>query len=219
MWQRKKFATSCRVCGVALAIALGLMSWVEMDAGNGYAHADVAVGARVGGYGFRDAASAREGQTQWRACRMNGVGIFGEFALGEALYGEVGLDAYFVDNWIATDDIDANEWAIDRTSMLVTGAVGVRAWSGGRISPNVHVGLGGEFTKVTIGDVVTSSERYTKPVAFIGVGGDLNLGKVLLGMSLRIHSMTLFAPDRRKGGVSDDADLAAQMQFSAKFRL
>lgn len=219
MWQPKEIATNSRVYGVALAIALVLGLLVKMDASNGHAQADVAVGARVGGYGFRDAASAREGQTQWRACRMNGVGIFGEYALGEALYAQVGIDTYFVDNWIATNEIDANEWAIDRTSMLVTGAVGVRGWSGGRISPNVHVGLGGEFTKVTLGDIVTSSERYTKPVAFIGVGGDLNLGKVLLGMSLRIHSMTLFAPDRRNGGVSDEADFAAQMQFWAKYRL
>ena len=208
-----------RVLRIASSIAIALAAPLVIDGRGRHVHADVSVGARLGGYGFRDAASAREGQTQWRACRMNGIGVFGEYAFSDTLYAEVGLDAYFVDNWLATDDADANEWAIDRTSMLITGAVGARAWSGKRISPNVHVGLGGEFTKVTVGDIVTSSERYTKPVAFIGIGGDLNLGKVLLGMSLRIHSMALFAPDRRNGGVSDEADFAAQMQFWAKYRL
>ncbi|MBK9071962.1 MAG: hypothetical protein IPL79_13305 [Myxococcales bacterium] len=219
MWQQREITTTFRVSTVALSMAIAFAAPMAIDGSGRHAHAEVSVGARLGGYGFRDAASARDGQTQWRACRMNGIGVFGEYAFSDTLYAEVGLDAYFVDSWLATDDADANEWAIDRTSMLISGAVGARAWSGKRISPNVHVGLGGEFTKVTLGDIVTSSERYTKPVAFIGFGGDLNLGKVLLGMSLRIHSMTLFAPDRRNGGVSDEADFAAQMQFWAKYRL
>ena len=39
--------------------------------------------------------------------------VYKRQAFSDTLYAEVGLDAYFVDNWLATDDADANEWAID----------------------------------------------------------------------------------------------------------
>ena len=198
---------------VASVLALTLVSPAA-------SHADVSVGARIGGDGFRDAASAQTGQTQWRACRMNGIGVFGEYKISDALFAEVGLDGYFVDNWIEPSDANANEWALDRTSILVTGAIGARGWRDKRISPNVHVGVGGEFTEVTLDGWSPIKKNAVKPVVFIGIGGDLNLSKkAALGMSLRLNSMTLFAPEAQTGGLSSERDFAAQMQFWAKYRL
>lgn len=168
------------------------------------------VGARIGGYGFRRPQTEGGG---WNDCRMNGVGIFGQQALPAGFFLEAGLDAYFTDGRFVAGSGDEDEDGEDRLSGLATGAAGVRFFPGAVVSPYAQVGLGLEATRVAFAG--TGSKAFLMPVAFLGVGGDLHVGRLALGTSLRLHAMAQFEPE--DGRPSPVAALAAQVQFYALF--
>ena len=180
------------------------------------------LGFRVGGYGFR-----REGDTSansWNECRMNGMGLFGSRTLTGPLFVEVGLDAYFTSGLIDHASSDA---PIDRTSGLVSAAIGARVSLAPWLRAFVQLGGGVELTKVTVpydGDK-SASDQKAMPEGFFGVGADLRIAQgMYLGASLRILAMGNFdyaqhMTDRVWGTAlpaetfDASVDLAAQGQF------
>ena len=138
------------------------------------------VGARVGGYGFRDP-SAEDGLT-WFDCRMDGVGLIGTLDLSRHLFTELSLDFYQ-----ATSDVvsDAN---MDRLSVHTLGSLGVRMRPDAFIAPFIQIGGGAEWTRVSMLDGPESADWF--PVAFMGVGGELNISDNLkVGVGLRFLAM------------------------------
>jgi len=138
------------------------------------------VGARIGGYGFR-----REGNTaftgKWDECRMNGLGVFGQRALGEHLFIEGGFDVYFSQDF--PTEPTTGDLPIDRMSGLLTAAAGLRASATSRISGYAQLGGGLELTQVSVPyDDHRISDRLAMPMGFVGIGGDIKLGaKTYLG--------------------------------------
>lgn len=183
-------------------LATLLLGWTS-------AHADVerAIGVRVGGYGFRENSG---GHSDWRDCRMNGIGVFAEHSLPGPLFVEAGLDAYFADD---TGGFSHAEPGMDRVSGLLTVAGGVRFFPQALVSPYVQLGTGLELTRVTM---LEEESSYVLPVGFFGLGGDLRLGRVRLGASLRVHAMGHFEHGAAMHGLEPEAELASQGQFYAK---
>jgi hypothetical protein len=180
------------------------------------AHADepLLVGARVGGYGFRQAPGPERDDTGWEACRMGGMGVFAELPLSRRFFLEGGLDAYF-----AEEAGNEASWAIDRFSGLMTVAGGAYLVPGARFSPYVQAGLGMEVTHVSVG---TQEDSFVLPLAFIGLGADVRVGPARLGASLRVNAMGYFDPADRMSPTAElapEAELATQGQFYAKFFL
>jgi hypothetical protein len=189
---------------------------------------EYAIGVRVGGYGFRQAPTAQSDHTGWTGCRMNGIGLFGERTLGARFFVEGGLDAYFTDDtgtgFHDHDGPDMKPPWIDRVSGLASVAGGVRLWPGARVSPYLQLGVGLEATRIKVKaeDGSLIEDGLVLPFGFIGLGGDLRLGRVRLGMSLRIHAMgTIDQRDPLAPGqaLEPEPELAAQGQFYAKFAL
>jgi hypothetical protein len=170
------------------------------------AHADRFVGARIGGYGFRRPATDG-GRTAWDDCRMNGVGVFAQQGLPLGTFVELGLDAYFGDDF----GTPGAPPAMDRVSGLTTLAGGVRGWPGGVFSPYVQLGLGLELTRVVIDG---RDGNYALPLGFFGIGGDVRVGRFRLGASLRVHAMGKF-----EGALDPEPELASQAQFYAMMSL
>ncbi len=179
----------------SLAVALAL--------GTSPARAEVALaaeitptygfGARVGGYGFRrDAADAR---SNWDECRMNGLGVFGERRVGAHLFVEGGLDLYFSESF--PQPPNDQDLPIDRISGLLTAAVGLRAAGPWRTSGYAQVGVGLELTRVSVPyDGGAISDHLAMPAGFLGVGGDLRVGRhTYLGANLRAYLMGNFDYD------------------------
>ncbi|MFN0252343.1 MAG: hypothetical protein ACKV2T_36040, partial [Kofleriaceae bacterium] len=78
------------------------------------------LGVRIGGYGFRREGDPRPGEG-WTECRMNGLGVFGTRTLRGPFFVEAGLDMYS-----SADVTNEMDLPIDRTSGLLSGAIGVR---------------------------------------------------------------------------------------------
>jgi hypothetical protein len=175
------------------------------------AHAETAVGFRVGGYGFREPGT----DLGWQDCRMNGVGLFAERSLVPLVSLEVGLDAYFAHGHDPVDEESHHDThaAMDRVSTLVSAAGLVRPLPGARVSPYVEVGLGLELTRVAVD---TDEQSYVLPLAFFGLGGDLRLGRARLGAVFRMHAMGHFD---HAAELSVEPELAAQLQFYAALAL
>lgn len=175
------------------------------------------IGARVGGYGFRDAGGAA---VNWSNCRMNGVGLFGTFDLGEVFFGELSADFYHSIK---------NDWQMDRVSFFPTAAIGARAFSGALVSPYFQAGGGPEFTRVELGG---KRSNHVLPAVFLGFGGELNLNRFHLGTNLKVFSMGLPEYELPAQSYSDNyvipdlsparetsmrQEVAAQMQFTARY--
>ena len=132
-------------------------------------------GARVGGYGFREAAPA--GGVTWDDCRMGGEGVFAERRLTPNLFLEGGLDQYFADE----------PGVMDRMSTIGTVAGGLRMFPGAWVSLHVQVGAGLELTRVSM-----DAHRQTDalPVGFLGLGADARvLSHLRLGLNVRLYGM------------------------------
>ena len=94
------------------------------------------VGARVGGYGFREV----NGSTlSWNDCRMNGTGLFGTIDLGRHFFGELSADLYHATG----STVDSG---MDRLSFHTFGAFGAKMLPDEFITPYIQVGGGPEFT-------------------------------------------------------------------------
>ena len=178
------------------------------------------LGARVGGYGFRQ----DDGSGEWTECRMNGFGVFGGRALPGPLFVEAGIDMYG-----SLDPANANDLPIDRTSGLFSTAIGARTQIASWLRGYVQLGGGLELTRVSVpyGD---QRIRDTKamPEGFFGIGFDIKLAKgTHLGSSFRTLVMGNFDYDPAGLEMKDnwswkpDADLvfdaspdvATQVQF------
>jgi hypothetical protein len=171
---------------VALALLLSTSTPVLAD--DGYAF-----GARVGGYGFRR--DSGDQRNEWDECRMNGLGLFGERRFGRHLFVETGLDMYFSETFpMAPVEGDL---PIDRFSGLVTAAAGLRARATSWLSGYAQLGLGLELTKVSVPyQDGTIDDQLAMPIGFLGVGGDIRLGKrTYFGANLRAHVMGNFEYD------------------------
>ncbi|MCA9677891.1 MAG: hypothetical protein H6709_09495 [Kofleriaceae bacterium] len=158
-------------------------------------HTPYSFGARVGGYGFRRDDGDR--RSAWDECRMNGMGVFMErdlSPLGGHLFVEGGLDLYFSESF---PQRPADDLPIDRTSGLITAAVGLRMDGPWRTSGYAQVGAGLELTRVSVpyGDG-SISDQLALPAGFLGVGGEIDVGHgTHLGASLRAHVMGNFSYD------------------------
>ncbi len=137
------------------------------------------IGVRIGGYGFRHRSSS--GDVTWLDCRMDGAGLMGTLDLSRHFFTEIGADFYAVSDFIAEDT------EMDRISLHMQGALGVRMFPESFLTPYLQIGAGAEWTTI-------STERETlaqwTPTLFFGLGGDIDLGsRLTLGASLRIVAM------------------------------
>lgn len=172
------------------------------------------VGARIGGYGFREHESGAGG---WQDCRMNGVGVFVDRPLAGPWYLEGGLDTYFAAGEGGHTHGSVEAAPMDRVSALLTVGGGARLLRGARVSPFVIVGAGVELTRVSLPGAVEGS--FVLPMGFFGVGADLRLGRVSLGATIRVNAMGHFAHDAATVELTPEAELAAQAQFHARVAL
>lgn len=173
------------------------------------------LGARIGGYGFRE---NRSGNSDWHDCRMNGVGVFVDRPLAGPWFVEGGLDTYFAAGEGGHQhDGGAVPAAMDRVWGLFTVAGGVRFFRDARVSPFLIVGTGVELTRVSLPGL--GEESFVLPMGFFGVGADLRLGRVSLGATIRVNAMGHFAHDAATVELSPEAELAAQAQFHARVAL
>src|SRR5688572_8900348 len=176
------------------------------------------LGARVGGYGFK-----QEGQEEWTECRMNGFGVFGGRDLRGPLFVEAGIDMY---NSLAPMQGDL---PIDRTSGLFSGAIGARTHVTSWLRGYLQLGGGVELTRVSV-PYGEQRIRDTKamPEGFFGIGLDIKLGKATyFGSSFRTLVMGNFDYDPSRLDMNNgwiaapsgdevfdaSADVAAQVQF------
>jgi hypothetical protein len=184
------------------------------------AHAEepaLQLGARVGGYGFRQPVTAEREHTGWEACKMGGLGLFLEHALSSRFFLEGGLDAYVADD---SNTVDTGDWRIDRSSFLTTVAAGAYLLPGHRFSPYLQAGLGLELTHVTVGAGDRAvDDDFALPLAFFGLGADLRWGPARLGASLRVHAMGYFDHPEGTESLEPRVEMATQGQFYAKFAL
>jgi hypothetical protein len=153
------------------------------------------VGFRVGGYGFH-----REGDTSlsnWTECHMDGIGVFGDRVLRGPVYLELGLDAYASQSFPLPTN--SGDLPIDRQSVLLSTAIGVRTQLTSWLRAYVQLGAGVELTHVAVhygtdGDTVTDSKAM--PEGFVGFGGDLRVARgFYIGASLRMLVMGNFNYD------------------------
>jgi len=152
----------------------------------------IAVGARIGGYGFR-----RESDPtftgNWNECRMNGVGVFANRTLRGPLFLEAGLDTYF-----SSTDRQAMDLQIDRQSALISTAVGVREHVTSWLDGYIQLGVGVELTKLSVPYADGNAIRADKilPEGFLGVGGEIHVAdKTRIGASIRTLVMGNFNYD------------------------
>lgn len=136
------------------------------------------IGARVGGYGFRE---VKEDALSWQDCRMDGAGLFGTLDLGRHFFGELSADLYHATAGPVSE-------GMDRSSFHTLAAIGVRILPGYLVTPYIQAGGGSEFTRIDIED---TSEKMVLPEGFMGVGGELHWKSLHFGSTLRVASMGL----------------------------
>ena len=170
-----------------------------------------ALGARVGGYGFRHL-NAQE-KLAFDNCRMDGVGVFGTLDLSRHIFTELSLDLYH-----ATGPTMRS--GIDRISLHTVGAVGLRMAPDRLISPFVQLGGGAEYTWV---EVFGRGDGRFLPVGFVGLGGELNLDRFKLGLTMRSNAMQLPEYEWAKSGEADSitykTEVAGQLLFSVRYTM
>jgi hypothetical protein len=169
------------------------------------------LGARIGGYGFREV--NERGNLDWFACRMDGVGAFGTLELTRRFYVELSLDMYHAIS-------EPIREGLDRLSLHSVAAVGVRLAPDFIISPFIQLGGGVEWTRV---EVFGERDSQLFPVGFLGVGGELNLDPVMLGLTVRANAMQLplYAWDagETERSISYETEVAGQVLFSLRYAL
>jgi len=175
------------------------------------------VGARVGGYGFRNPDPATS--KAWNDCRMNGVGVFGRRDFGR-LSVETGADIYFSDSF-PLPAAQSSEGAEDRLSGLVTVAAGARIFELGRLTGLAQLGTGVELTRFQMQMDNGTVARATRalPMGFVGVGAEVRVGaRTELGAQMRLHVMGRFdaTPECT---LTLRPDAAAQGQFYLTYRM
>ena len=156
-----------------------------------------AIGARVGGYGFRRADDPGliegAGGSAWNECRMNGFGVFGDRVLRGPFFLEAALDSYFSLGQGAPTDLP-----IDRVNLLVTTAIGARVHFTSWLRGYVQLGGGVELAHLSVPYADGSTIRADKafPDGFLGFGVDFRVAKhTYLGANLRAHVMANFNYD------------------------
>lgn len=153
------------------------------------------IGARIGGYGFRREGDPTPGEG-WTECRMNGFGVFGNHALTGPLFVEAGLDMYTS----ATGPVGAanqTDLPIDRTSGLISAAVGVRTNVTSWLGAYLQLGGGMELTHVSVpyGDTRIRDNK-AMPEGFFGLGADIKIFRATrIGASFRTLVMGNFDYD------------------------
>ncbi|MBK9033576.1 MAG: hypothetical protein IPL61_20320 [Myxococcales bacterium] len=187
------------------------------------------VGARVGGYGFRNPASVDgTGHVAWDQCRMNGLGVFARRPLGR-FFAEGGADVYFTESFpTGGADVPAGE-PRSRLSGLVTVAAGANVVETKRFVAYAQLGAGVEVTQFRFtSGMDTLEDRRALPLGFVGVGGELRFGRTSLGASLRAHVMgnysAVYQADRdtwdpESNHLEVTAEAAAQGQFYVGYAL
>ncbi|MEZ4403739.1 MAG: hypothetical protein R3B06_27190 [Kofleriaceae bacterium] len=187
------------------------------------------LGARVGGYGFRNPSSVDSaGHVAWDQCRMNGLGVFARRGLGR-FFTEGGADFYFSERFPQAP-VDAMGDQFDRLSGLITVAAGANVIETRRFVGYAQLGAGLELTRFTfrhVDDVMT--DQRALPVGFVGFGGEVRVGqRTRLGANLRAHLMGNFTaayqadrdvwdPETNHLEVSPEA--AAQGQFYVSYAM
>lgn len=181
------------------------------------------LGVRVGGYGFRRDGDPRPGEG-WTECRMNGLGVFGGRTLRGPLFVEAGLDMYS-----AAGEAEPMDLPVDRTSGLISAAIGARTQVTSWLRGYVQLGAGVELTRVSVayGDQ-RIHDRKAMPEGFFGAGVDLRIAdRTHVGATFRTLMMGNFDYDPARldpnnGWVAApsasevfdaSADVAAQGQF------
>jgi hypothetical protein len=131
-------------------------------------------GLRVGGYDFR----AQDGT--YTDCPMGGVGLFADADVARYFYVEGAVDSYSLTRTAETA-------GMDRVSAMATVAGGVRFFPDFYVVPHLVAGAGLEWTRVEeLGARLTG----VYPLAFLGVGAELNVLKHLKGgADLRLLGM------------------------------
>lgn len=186
-----------------------------------------AMGARVGGYGFRRDSPQGPGQgTQdWNECRMNGIGVFGQRVLRGPLFVEAGLDTYS-----SVGQGAANDLPIDRQNALVSIAAGARTAFTPWLRGYIQLGAGVELARLSVpyGDGTTIHDNKAMPDGFVGIGADVRVAHgTFLGATMRTLVMGNFnydparlqmanawvAPPPANDVFSASPTLAAQAQF------
>jgi hypothetical protein len=154
---------------------------------------------------------------------MNGLGVFGGRALRGPLFAEAGLDLY------SSVTPESGDLPIDRTSGLVSAAIGARTQIASWLRGYVQLGGGVELTRVSVpyGDERIRDNK-AMPEGFFGLGFDIELVKgTRIGSSFRTLVMGNFDYDpanlemkdewawKPSPGVVFDAspDVATQVQF------
>lgn len=181
------------------------------------------VGARVGGYGFRESAEAtvmsEKSTTGWQACRMNGIGVFATRALNRHFFVEGALDTYFTETFPTGEAASEYSTPIDRVSGIMTVAAGARLFPGARVSPYVQLGVGAELTRARL-PALGMEDTALLPMGFFGVGASLRLGERLnLGASLRVNAMGYYDDAQFQTEMDPEVELATQGQFFASYAL
>ncbi|HTJ42326.1 MAG TPA: hypothetical protein VL463_09550 [Kofleriaceae bacterium] len=183
------------------------------------AHADPVdtIGARVGGYGFRNP-QATESRNAWDDCRMNGLGVFARKDVGFVNV-EAGADIYFSESFpMAPNSDDAAE---DRLSGIVTVAAGAKLVDTSRFRAMAQLGTGVELThfKMTMPTGLEAEDSRALPVGFVGVTAEIKLGdKTAVGGALRTFVMGKFDANAACQ-LEVEPEAAAQGQFYLSYRL
>lgn len=181
------------------------------------------VGARIGGYGFREMASANvmaeKSTTGWEACRMNGLGVFATKTLSRHFFAEGAVDTYFTDAFPTGESTGNYDTPIDRVSGLLTVAAGARLWPEKRFTPYVQMGLGAELTRVRL-PALGLEDSALLPFGFFGVGATVRVGdKLRLGATLRVNAMGYYDDAQFQTELSPQFELATQGQFFFAYAL
>ena len=181
------------------------------------------VGARVGGYGFREMADANpmteKTGTGWQACRMNGLGVFATRTLTTHFFVEGALDTYFTDTFPTGEAVGNYDTPIDRVSGLFTIAGGLRLWPEKIVSPYVQMGIGAEFTRVRL-PALGMEDSAVLPFGFFGVGATVRIGdKLRLGATFRVNAMGYYDDAQFQTELEHHIELATQGQFFFSYAL
>ena len=186
--------------------------------------ADYAIGARVGGYGFRNTQHADVGK--WDDCRMEGMGVFAQRSVTRNFFVEAAFDLYTARDGTPTAEMPIP--GMDRISGTTTVAGGARVpWKW--FSPYVQLGVGVEVTRVEMASHGLS-DRAVLPTGFFGIGTDLRLSKSLsLGGNIRNHVMKHYvhgndghmheADDGGHTEMAGEYDTAVQGQLFVRYQL
>ncbi len=168
----------------------------------------LALGARVGGYGFRDV--DEEGDLTWERCRMNGVGVFTTLDMGAHFFTEASIDVYHT-----TGEPTKN--GIDRLAVHALVSVGARFFPEWWVSPHVQFGGGAEFSSA---EIYGAEAHSVAPIGFLGIGGELTFWESFRpGMAIRSHLMPIPEYDWKtaQGDVRWKTEVAGQALFYARF--